>query len=60
MYVIVYLVPQVTAQTIINTYNDLPFSRIEKWIAGICYFGYLVGRNILKDSPRDNISISNE
>jgi hypothetical protein len=34
----------VTAQTILNTYNDLPFTGVEKWIAGIIFFGYQVGR----------------
>jgi hypothetical protein len=42
-------VPQLTAQTILNTYNDLPFAQLEKWIAGIIYFGYVVGRVATKD-----------
>jgi hypothetical protein len=42
-------VPQLTAQTILNTYNDLPFTQLEKWIGGILYFGYVVGRVATKD-----------
>jgi hypothetical protein len=26
-----------------NTYNDLPYTGCEKWIAGVIFFGYLVG-----------------
>lgn len=48
------------AQTILNTYNDLPFTGVEKWIAGIFYFGYLVGRSASKGEPREDITISNE
>ena len=49
-------VPQVTAQAILNCYNDLPFTGVEKWVAGVVYFGYLVGRSSLKGSKE----ISNE
>lgn len=46
-------------QTILNTYNDLPFTGVEKWIAGIIYFGYLVGKAVLKEKPHENVQISN-
>ena len=54
------LVPQITAQAILNTYNDLPFTGAEKWIAGVIYFGYLVGKAAYKDRPHEDIVISNQ
>ncbi len=54
------LVPRISAQAIINTYNDLPFTGVEKWVAGVIYFGYLVGRAALRDCPREDIVIGNE
>jgi hypothetical protein len=27
-----------------NAYNDLPFTGAEKWIAGVIFFGYVIGR----------------
>jgi hypothetical protein len=47
-----------TAQAIINTYNDLPFTGAEKWIAGAVYFGYLIGNAANRHGK--SISIANE
>jgi hypothetical protein len=53
-------VPQVTAQTIINTYNDLPFTRLDKWIAGIFYFSYLVAKVSKRNDPTEDVVIRDE
>jgi hypothetical protein len=39
----------VTAQAILNTYNDLPFTGTEKWLAGVIFFGYQVGKVVQKN-----------
>ncbi len=54
------IVPQVCAQAILNAYNDLPFTGGEKWICGVIFFGYLIGKAAMGENAADEINIKDQ